>query len=251
VADVVKLAKVAAGEATAANFLKALDGFRSADELASIARYFKSDPGDYGEGDIFIGVRMGQVFELAKAHIDMDLTEIETLLDHQVHEARAGAVSIMAKQAQAKKTGAERREALYQLYLRRHDRINNWDLVDLGAWHVVGDWLRDRPRDILYRLARSGSLWERRTAIYATLAFMRQDTADAFALAEILVGDREDLIHKATGGVLRWAGRHDPAGLDAFLDRHAATMPRTMLRYAIEALPADTRAMWLGRKAAT
>lgn len=155
----------------------------------------------------------------------------------------------MAKQAARRRTPEARRRELYELYLRRIDRINNWDLVDLGARDVVGGWLRDKPRDPLYRLARSPNLWERRTAIYATMAF-KDDVSDAFAIAELLLDDGEDLIHKAAGGVLRWAGDRDRERLLAFLDRHAGRMPRTMLRYAIEHLGPEERRRYLGMRGA-
>ncbi|KKB06888.1 DNA alkylation repair protein [Devosia geojensis] len=234
---------------TAEAFIAALWANQSDAELKKIARYFKAGPGDYGEGDRFIGVRMGTVFELAKAHIAMPLGEIEELLDSDIHEARAGAVSIMARKAAAKKTGEEGRRELFELYLRRHERINNWDLVDLGAWNVVGRYLADKPRDVLYQLARSQNLWERRTAILATLHFVKQGEADdALALAERLLADEEDLIHKAVGGVLRaLTGKHRER-LTAFLERHAPTMPRVMLRYAIEHFPPEERAHYMGLK---
>ena len=156
-------------------------------------------------------------------------------------------MSIMAKQAAAQATTAERRKELYDLYLRRHDRIDNWDLVDLAAWYVVGAWLVDKPRDVLYELARSGNIWERRTAILATLLFIRRgELDDTLPIAEILLEDPQDLIHKAVGGMLREAGEQDRPRLLAFLDKHAATMPRTMLRYAIEHFDPEQRAHYLG-----
>jgi len=139
----------------AKRFVERLKAHRSPDELKKIQHYFKSGEGEYGEGDKFIGVRMGQVFALAKEFIDMAPREIEKLLESQIHEARAGAVSIMDWQARNKKTTEARRKELYDLYLRRHDRINNWDLVDRSAPYVVGGYLLDKPRDILYKLARS------------------------------------------------------------------------------------------------
>lgn len=233
---------------TADAFLAALWANQSDEELAKIARYFKSAEGDYGAGDRFIGVRMGTVFALAKAHVDMPLNEIEHLLESDIHEARAGAVSIMAKQFGLKKTSTERRGELVALYLRRHDRINNWDLVDLGAPQILGVWLRDRDRSVLYGLAGSKSLWERRTAMFATMAFVRKgDMDDAFAIAEMLVDDREDLINKVVGGVLREAGKTVPDRLRTFLDSHADTMPRVALRYAIEHFDDGERALWLKR----
>jgi 3-methyladenine DNA glycosylase AlkD len=234
---------------TARRFVERLESLRSPAEVAKYARYFKTGQGGYAEGDVFMGVRMGHVFESAREFADMELDELERLLDEPFHEARAGALRIMATQARGNRTPAARREALYELYLRRHDRIDNWDLVDLAAWDVVGRWLTDRPRDVLDGLARSANMWERRTAILATLAFIREgDVATTFRIAEVLLADPEDLIHKATGWALRAAGDRDPAALRAFLDRHAATMPRTALRYALEHFDGDERAQYLGAR---
>lgn len=233
---------------TAEAFIAALWANQSDVELQKIGRYFKSDEGEYGAGDRFIGVRMGTVFALAKQHVAMEPDEIERLLESDIHEARAGAVSIMAKQSERKTTDDERRGELAALYLRRHDRINNWDLVDLGAHQVLGRWLRDRDRGVLYTLARSDNLWERRTAMFATMAFIKQrQFDDVMAIAELLVGDRHDLIHKVVGGMLRTVTMHDKPRVEALLERHAASMPRVMLRYAIEHFPSEERAAWLGR----
>lgn len=232
---------------TAKRFIARLKENQSDEELAKIQRYFKSGKGEYGHGDTFIGVRMGTLFMLAKEFVAMPPAEIETLMESPIHEARAGAMSIMAKQYKAKKTTEARRQELYDLYLRRHDRINNWDLVDLAAWHVVGAHLVGRPRKILRKLARSKNLWERRTAILATMPLSwNGEPEDAFAIAELLMKDREDLIHKATGWALREAGRKNEPELRAFLDKHAATMPRTMLRSALERFDKTTKAHYMG-----
>jgi 3-methyladenine DNA glycosylase AlkD len=228
---------------TAEQFIQELGDYQSDEELRKIQRYFKSGEGDYGEGDVFVGVRMGDVFKLARKFIELPPVEIEKLLESRLHEVRAGACSIMAKQAAHKRTSDERRAELYELYLRRHDRINNWDLVDLAARDVVGGYLADRPRDVLYELASSSDMWERRTAMYSTAYFIRDgELDDTFAIAELLLHDEEDLIHKAAGAWLREAGKHDRARLLRFLDEHAAEMPRTMLRTAMEHLSADQRA---------
>lgn len=228
-------------------FIERLEALSSAEELQKYHRYFTFK--DNGSDDRFIGVRMGQVFALAKECIGMPPNEIEKLLESPIHEARAGAQSIMDKQARSKKTSPEHRKELYDLYLRRHDRINNWDLVDLAASFVVGGYLFDKPRDILYTLARSKNMWERRTAIVASGYFIRQgEVDDTFKLAEILVHDSQDLVHKGTGWMLREAGKRDPHKLTAFLDAHAATMPRILLRYAIEKLSTEQRAHYLALK---
>lgn len=229
---------------TAAHFVERLETYRSPSVRQSYERAFKP-PDD----DEFTGVRMGQVFALAKEFMAMPLDEIEKLLESPIHEARVGAVSIMDFQARSKQTDERHRKALFDLYLRRHDRINNWDLVDRSAPDVVGKYLSDKPRDVLYELACSSNVWERRTAITSTYYFIRQgDVADTFKIAEILVHDDHDLIQKAVGGWIREAGKKEPAELLAFLDRYAATMPRTMLRYAIEHLESEKRAHYLHMK---
>jgi 3-methyladenine DNA glycosylase AlkD len=201
------------------------------------------------EEDEFNDVSMGKVFALAKDFVDMLPAEVEKLLESPIHKIRAGAVSIMDWQARSKKTSQERRKELFNLYIRRHDRINDWDLVDRSAPFVVGGYLTDRPRDILYRLARSKSPWERRTAITATYYFIRQgDLDDTFKIAEILVHDPHDLVQKAVGGWVREAGKKDLQKLLGFLDGYAATMPRTMLRYAIEHLEKEQREHYMGLK---
>jgi 3-methyladenine DNA glycosylase AlkD len=204
------------------------------------------------EGDdveLSIGARMGDVFALAKEFTQMPLDEVEVLLDSAVHEVRVGAVSIMDFQGRSKRTPPKHRKELFDLYIGRHDRINTWDLVDRSAPHVVGRYLFDKPRDILYKLARSKAVWERRTSIVATYYFIRQDdTAETFKLAEVLVNDDHDSMHKAVGGWVREAGKRDPAGLLDFLDRFAATMPRTALRYAVEHLDEAQRHHYMALK---
>ena len=233
----------------ASRFIERLKAHRSPEELKKIQRYFKTGEGEYSERDKFIGVRMGEVFALAKEFIEMPLDEIEKLLDSTIHEARAGALSIMGKQARSKKTPAEHLKELFDLYIRRHDRVNNWDLVDLGALYVVGIYLIDKPRDILYKLARSKNIWERRTAIVGTGQLIRQgDVDDTFKISELLLKDDQDLVHKGMGWMLRAAGESDPGKLLAFLDKHAATMPRTALRYAIEKLDKKQRAHYMSMK---
>jgi 3-methyladenine DNA glycosylase AlkD len=238
-------------DVSAERFVERMESYRSAEELKKYQRYFKSGEGDYGEGDEFMGVRMGQVFDLAKEFIGMVPEEIEKLLEVPIHEVRAGGLSIMDKQARNKKTPESRRKDLYELYMRRIDRINNWDLVDVSAPYVVGGYLFDKPRDVLYELARSENLWERRTAIISTYYFIKEgDLADTFKISEMLLGDDQDLIHKAVGGALRWAGDKDQQRLIGFLDKYAATMPRVMLRYAVEHLEKEQRDKYMGMKKA-
>ena len=236
-------------ELTAKQFIERLKAHQSAEELKKIQRYFKSGEGQYGEGDQFMGVKMGQLFALAKEFSGMSIKEIEKLLESPVHEVRAGAVSIMDKESRDKKIDKSRLKDFFDLYMRRHDRINNWDLVDLGCLYMTGSYLFDKSHAILYKLAKSKNIWERRTAILSTCYFIRKaDTTDTFTIAEILVNDKEDLIHKATGWMLRFAGDKEPKKLLAFLDKYAATMPRTLLRYAIEKLNKKQRESYLAMK---
>ena len=223
-------------DATAAAFIARLEGEASEAERKKCRRYF---PERYHE---FIGVRMGAVFAAARDFASMDRDQIERLLEHDAHEVRAGAVRIMAEQAKAKSTTDERLQDLAALYLRRHDRIDDWDLVDLGAWEVLGRSLVHRSRDVLDELAASEDPWRRRSAITATFAFIRRDELDdTYRIGSRLLDDEHELVRKAVGWALRNAGDHDPERLTAFLDAHAATMPRSTLRNAIEKLPPEER----------
>jgi 3-methyladenine DNA glycosylase AlkD len=216
---------------------------RQLDDLQAAANSTQSEPGR---------IPMRQLFDLARVFTAADLPVIDHLLLQQDHTRRVVAVSIMDFQARSKQTSAARRGELYELYLHRHDQINTWDLVDRAAPHVVGGYLWDKSRQPLYDLAGSPRWWERRTAIVSTWFFIRQgDVDDTFRIADILADDPEDLVQKAVGGWVREAGKRDRARLLAYLDEHAATMPRTALRYAIEHLDADTRShyMQLGRNA--
>ena len=227
---------------TARSFIVQLKTHQSGTEREKIRRYFKSnDPGNK-----VIGVRMKQVFDLAKANIDMPLVEIEKLLGSPYYEARMGAVSIMDFQARRKRTPESQRKELFELYINRHDRINNWDFVDRTALHVVGGYLIDKPRDILYKLARSKNVGERRTAIVSTSYFIKHgDVNNTFKIAELLLRNDNEFIHKAVGSWLREAGKKDQQQLLKFLNKHATKMPRVMLRYAVEKLDARTRDQYL------
>jgi 3-methyladenine DNA glycosylase AlkD len=219
----------------AKQFIAELKTLQSDKELEKIQRYFKTGEGQYSEGDKFMGVKMGDLFALAKQYADMPIAEIEKLLESNVHEVRAGAISIMDKASRSKKITEGRRKEFYELYMRRHDRVDNWDLVDLGCLYMTGSYLYDKPRQVLYKLSKSKNKWERRTAILSTCYFIRQgDFDDTYKIAEQLLKDKEDLVQKAAGWMLRFAGDKDKSRLLQFLDKHAATMPRTMLRNAIE-----------------
>ncbi|WP_152269554.1 DNA alkylation repair protein [Agriterribacter humi] len=207
---------------------------------ADNSRFFKGDD----KKNKTLKVRMADIFGLAKQFTPMPLNEIGKLLDSNYYEARLGAISIMDFQARDKKVSEEQKKALYNLYISRHNRINNWDLVDRSAPFVVGGYLFNKSRAPLYKLARSKNIWERRTSIVATWFFIRQnDTEDTFKIARLLVHDKEDLINKAVGSWIREAGKRDKQKLLAFLDEFAATMPRVTLRYAIEKLDKKQKAI--------
>jgi 3-methyladenine DNA glycosylase AlkD len=212
---------------------------------AGMSRYFKTGPGQYGEGDVFVGVTTPQMRALVKEFWrDTPWDAVPELLASRVHEVRSAGLAIWVKRFE--KGAEDEREAIYKSYLAHAARINNWDLVDISAPGIVGAHLLERPRDILRKLAMSPLLWERRIAIIATLTFIRKgDFADTLAIAELLQPDREDLIHKATGWMLREVGKKDGAALEAFLTKHAAVLPRTTLRYAIERMDETARQRWL------
>ncbi len=220
------------------------------EDLKAVQLDSKSDNSKFYKGHIaankFLGVRMLNIFNLAKEYKLMPLGEIEKLLDSDFYEVRMGAVSIMDFLARESKIGKERLSELYSLYLRKHERIDNWDLVDRSAPYVVGGYLFDKSRAPLYKLAKSKQVNERRTAIVATYFFIRQnDLEDTFKIAEILVNDSNELINKAVGSWIREAGKRNPKRFMEFLDKHATTMPRVTLRYAVEKLNPKLKAHYM------
>ncbi|HEY1064019.1 MAG TPA: DNA alkylation repair protein [Candidatus Saccharimonadales bacterium] len=210
-------------------------------------RFFKAGPGEYAEGDQFLGVTVPHVRLVAKRYADLSLTEIELLLTSKWHEERLLALIILVQQT--KKANESTRQQIFEFYLAHTAYINNWDLVDTSAGYVVGVWLDGRPEkmSVLKHLAQSESLWERRIAMIATFAYIKQGRADeALIIAEILLYDKHDLIQKAVGWMLREIGKRvDGVLLTEFLDMYAATMPRTSLRYAIEHFTPETRRHYL------
>ena len=214
--------------------------------------FFKTGPGEYGHGDAFLGLTVPNCREVAVRFSSLPPQGIQRLLDDSVHEKRLIGLLILVGQYQAaaKNHDDPARKVIVDFYLKNatRGRINNWDLVDSSAHKIVGDWLLDKDRSLLYSLAKSKSLWERRIAIVGTAAFIAKgQLKDTFAIAELLMQDTHDLIHKATGWMLREAGKKDPRTLEKFLDRHAHHMPRTMLRYSIEKFDENKRKSYLTR----
>jgi 3-methyladenine DNA glycosylase AlkD len=213
------------------------------------AGYFKCGPGEYGEGDIFLGISVPVLRKIALTYVDLPLSAVERLLQSKIHEHRSAALEILVAQYEAADDG--QRQLIFDFYLLNTARVNNWDLVDGSAPGIVGAHLRDRPRkrSLLRKLAKSKSLWERRIAIVATFAFLRAgETSATFQIAELLLLDKHDLIQKAVGWALREAGKQARLELLQFLQRHYANLPRTTLRYAIERFtPAERERMLTGQ----
>ena len=224
-----------------------LKSLASLEVAESSVRFFKTGPGEYGEGDIFIGIKVPTLRTVSREFRSLPLEVIETLLNSPIHEERHLALMILVLQV-AKCDDAHRR-AVFDFYMQNTKFINNWDLVDCSAPHVVGGFLMDKSRKPLFSLTKSKSLWERRIAIVSTQYFIRHnDFGETLAISQKLLNDEEDLIHKSAGWMLREVGKKDQSVLAAFLDQHAAVMPRTMLRYAIERFSPDLRRQYLEQK---
>jgi len=229
---------------TASEIQERLRSLSSPEAALAVARFFKTGPGQYGEGDVFLGLRAEEMHRLSKEHSKLPVGGLRILLKSPVHEDRMLALLILVRQAGTDDTRA--REKIYRLYLAHTRYVNNWDLVDASAREIVGRHLFDKSREPLLELARSANIWERRISIVATHFFIKQgEFADTIRISKLLLGDREDLIHKAVGWMLREMGKKDQATLEKFLRRHGKIMPRTALRYAIERFPKELRLAYL------
>jgi 3-methyladenine DNA glycosylase AlkD len=216
-------------------------------KAATAAAYFKSGPGEYGEGDRFYGIRVPQVREVARQFNTLSLPACVALLQSPYNEARLMALAILVRRFE--KGDAAMQEAVYQTYMAQRQRVNNWNLVDSSAPYIAGPYLLQRDRSVLTTLSQSGTLWDRRIAVLSTFAFIRaNDHVDTLALCESLLTDTHDLMHKACGWMLREVGKRDATALRTFLHQHHRAMPRTMLRYAIEKLEETERKAWLERE---
>lgn len=233
---------------TATSAESALRHVADSQKAIELQRFFKTGPGQYGEGDKFLGVVVPAQRLVAKQFLNLPLSEVAKLLQSHYHEDRLTALLLLVEQF--KQSNPQQQKAIYQLYLANTNFINNWDLVDLSAPSIVGAYLADRDRKILYKLAKSRNLWERRIAILATFYYIKNGEAqDAIALAIELLEDDHDLIQKAVGWMLREIGKRvSRVALTDFLDHYGRQMPRTMLRYAIEHLPEVERQKYLALK---
>jgi 3-methyladenine DNA glycosylase AlkD len=227
---------------TPASILKALKALHNKEKAAFFPRFFKTGKGEYGEGDQFWGVSVPNNRMVAKKYFStVSIEDLSELLQHPIHEVRLCALLMMVYRFESKKL-PDVRAALYKTYTTHTQWINNWDLVDSSAPQIVGGWLFDKNRDVLYAWAKKGHLWEQRIAIIATLYFIRKNQfEDTVAICKLLLTHKHDLIHKACGWMLREAGKRNEEVLIYFLAEHHAEMPRTMLRYAIEKLPESRR----------
>ena len=231
---------------TAQDIEQAIRAAANPDKAKTLSGFFKTGKGEYGEQDIFIGIPVPMTRSIVKQYLDTPLDQLEILLHNPVHELRMAALLCMVEQF--KKADANRREAIYHTYLSNTAYINNWDLVDLSAPGIVGEYLKDKSRDDLYRLADGVLLWEQRIAVVSTYTLIKNgDFTDILALSERLLHHPHDLMRKAVGWMLREMGKRDKDLLVQFLEKHSKVMPRTMLRYAIEKFPEEERKEFMKR----
>ena len=212
-----------------------------------LSGFFKTGKGHYGEGDLFLGIPVPEQRKVAKKYIDLSLNDLQELLNSKIHEHRFTALVILI--SKYRKTEKSGKAEIFSFYLKNTKNINNWDLVDLSAPRIVGDYLVNKDRSILYKLAKSNSLWERRISILSTFIFIdNNDFEDALNISELLLQDKHDLIHKAVGWGLREIGKRDQNVEERFLTKFCLQMPRTMLRYAIEKFDEKKRKFYLTKK---
>lgn len=230
--------------------IKKTKSFYSPERAEHSKYFFKTGPGQYGEGDIFWGLSVPEMRSLAKECQNLSFVEVKILLADKVHELRMVGLTVLVAKYQKAKTDAERK-IIYDFYIDNRAAANNWDLVDLSVYKIMGDYLVRNPKErkILYKFIKSKNMWERRLAMVSTMAFIRNnESEDVLKLAEALLDDKEDLMHKASGWMLRELGKRDEKKLCAFLDKNIKKMPRTMLRYAIEKFPEEKRLVYLHKK---
>jgi len=226
------------------NIQEELQEIRDPEKAKILLKFFKTGKGQYGEGDLFLGIKVPQQRKIAKKYSSISLDDIGQLLKSNIHEFRLTSLLILVHKY--KKEGFNGKKEIVDFYLSHMENINNWDLIDSSAPYILGDFLLDKDKSVLYRLAKSDNLWERRTAILSTFAFIKNNQfEDALNIAEILLLDKQDLIHKAVGWMLREIGKKDERAEEEFLEKHHRKMPRTMLRYSIEKFEHEKRKFYL------
>ena len=219
--------------------LKGLEKASDKNKAQILQKFFKTGQGEYGEGDIFLGITVPVQRTIAKKY-NLGFADIQKLLNSKIHEHRFSGLLVLINKF------SDDKQKVFDFYLRNAKQVNNWDLVDLSCPKIVGEFLLDKPRDVLYKLANSKNLWEKRISIVSTYSFIRKNEfADTLKISELLLNDKHDLIHKAVGWMLREVGKRDKKVLEGFLKKHYKKMPRTMLRYAIEKFPKHERQAFL------
>ena len=229
------------------SLIKDLENSKNPEKAKIFQRFFKTGKGDYGEGDIFLGLNVPLQRSIAKKYLDLSLPKIQELLKSRIHEHRLVALIILINKY--KKSSEREKENIFGFYLKNTKNINNWDLVDISCPNIIGDFLSEKDKKTLYGLVSSENLWEKRIAIISCFAFIKKNEfGDALTISELLMKDKHDLIHKAVGWMLREIGKRDKKVLEDFLKFHYKNMPRTMLRYAIEKFPEEKRKKYLNGK---
>jgi 3-methyladenine DNA glycosylase AlkD len=222
------------------SLIKELNKLANPDKAQILQSFFKTKKGQYGEGDIFLGITVPQQRQFAKKYNHLSIPELQKLLNSKIHEQRLIALLILTNKFK------RNQKEIFEFYLKNAKQVNNWDLVDLTAPNIIGNYLQDKDKSILYQLARSPNLWEKRIAIVSTYTFIRNNQfKDTLAISKILLNDKHDLIHKAVGWMLREVGKRDQNKLETFLKQNYNKVSRTTLRYAIERFPEEKRRAYL------
>ncbi len=230
------------------SLLSELKNIADPEKAKNLRWFFKTGKGEYGEGDQFLGITVPKLREISKKYQGLDLNDLQKLLDSKIHEHRLSALMILRFKYENKHIDEKSKKEIVRFYLLNTKKINNWDLVDLSCHHILGDWFLDKDRSILYKLARSNNLWEKRIAIISTFNFIGLNQFDdSLKICAVLMNDKHDLIHKAVGWALREIGKRNKKVEVEFLEKHYKTMPRTMLRYAIEKFSEKERKFYMAK----
>ena len=225
---------------------KDLQGLSNPEKARILSGFFKTGKGQYGEGDIFLGIPVPQSREIAKRYIEADFKTIQELLESKIHEHRLVALLILVEKF--RKADEKSKKTIIKFYLKNTKYVNNWDLVDLSADKILGEYLFDKEKSLLYKLAKSKDLWEKRISVVSTFAFIKRNRfKETFEFTEMLLEDKHDLIHKACGWMLREIGKRNQKEAERFLQKYHKKMPRTMLRYAIERFDEKKKGFYMRR----